>query len=122
MGGFRVTIEVGSPDQSRFEAIKALADTGATYAQLPKSLLRDLGIVPIDIRTFVLSDGQRTERHIGEAPLRIDGKVFTCPAVFMEEGAHPVLGTVALNAFGLGIDSANRRLIPIKLWLPIRYR
>ena len=121
MGNFRVTLKIGNIDRSRFEEVEVLADTGATHTQFPASFLENLGIVPMELRPFVLPSGQRIERHIGEAPLRIDGKVFTCPVVFMEEGAHPVLGTVTLNAFGLGIDSANRRLIPVELWQPIRY-
>ena len=118
MGGFRVTIKVGSADRSRFEQVEALAGTGATYTQLPQSLLIDLGVTSINLQTFVLAGGQRIKRHVGEAPLCIDGRTFTCPVVFMDDGDQPVLGTVTLNAFGLGVDSANRKLIPVKLWLP----
>ncbi len=119
MGGFKVAIGVGSADTSRFEQVEVMAGTGATYTQLPEPFLRHMEITPIDLRTAILAGGQRIKRHIGEAPMRIDGRVFTCPVVFMEEGDHLVLGTVTLNAFGLGVDSVNRRLIPIKLWLPI---
>ena len=118
MGNFRVTIEVGSPDHSRFETVEALVDTGATYTQLPESFLKDLGITPIDLRTFVVAGGQRIKRHISEAPLCIDGRVFTCPLVFMDDESYPVLGYTTLNVFGLGADSANQRLTPVEFWLP----
>ncbi len=119
MGNFKVVIGVGGADRSRFEQVEALAGTGATYTQLPEPFLRDLGITPIDLRTFVLAGGQRIKRYVGETPLCIDGRTFTCPVVFMDAGAHPVLGTVTLNAFGLGVDSVNRELIPVELRQPI---
>jgi len=39
-----VPIEVGPMDQSRFERIEALVDTGATYTVVPRDVLERLGI------------------------------------------------------------------------------
>jgi predicted aspartyl protease len=46
MGTLRVRIQVGDAKLERFEPIEALVDTGATYTVLPRSLLRELGVVP----------------------------------------------------------------------------
>jgi aspartyl protease family protein len=46
MATFRVTIEIGPMDQSRFEQIEALVDTGATYTVVPRDVLERLGITP----------------------------------------------------------------------------
>ena len=42
MGVFSERIEVGSPDESRFEAIEAVVDTGASFTTIPASMLRRL--------------------------------------------------------------------------------
>ena len=60
MGLFRTTIEVGSPADGKFMAIKPIVDTGATYSILPSSLLKErLGLSPSEQMTFTLADGSR---------------------------------------------------------------
>ncbi len=51
-------MEVSSPDGSRWETVDALVDTGASYSQVPSSLLQRLGIVPTDTVEAVLADGR----------------------------------------------------------------
>ena len=52
MGIFRVRIEVGDPQGSRFEDVDALVDTGASHSAAPASLLRRLGIEPYQTASF----------------------------------------------------------------------
>lgn len=61
MATFRVTIEIGPMDQSRFEQIEALVDTGATYTVVPKDVLERLGITPQFRRRFRIADGRVVE-------------------------------------------------------------
>ena len=66
MGPFQVPIAVGDPQGGRYESLEALVGTGATYATLPASILRSLGVSPHDRGQFVLADGSLVERGIGQ--------------------------------------------------------
>ncbi len=113
MGTFTVEIEVGDRASGRFEPVEALVDTGATYSLIPASLLDSLGIVPAAQMNFILADGQRIERDVGEASLRILGSTFHSPVVFANEDSNVLLGAVTLQIFGLGVDPLNERLVPV---------
>ena len=113
MGTFTVKIEVGDSPGDQFEAVEALVDTGATYTMIPASLLNRLGVVPLAQMNFILADGQRIERDVGEASLRILGSTFHSPVVFANEDSNVLLGAVTLQIFGLGVDSLNERLIRV---------
>ena len=113
MGTFTVEIEVGDSLGSQFETVEALVDTGATYTMIPASVLNRLGVVPVAQMNFILADGQRIERDVGEASLRILGSSFHSPIVFANEDSNVLLGAVTLQIFGLGVDSLNECLIRV---------
>ena len=113
MGTFTAEIEVGDPAGSRFETVDALVDTGATYTMLPASLLRHLGVTPVDSQGFILANGELIERDIGETAVRIDGRVRTSLVVFSDEDSRALLGTYTLEAFSIAADSVNGRLISV---------
>ena len=113
MGTFYVTLEVGSPDQAVFEQVEALVDTGATYTLLPADLLDRLGVAPLDSQSFILANGERIRRDIGETAVRIDGRVRTTLVVFSDRGSHALLGAYILEAFSLAADPVNQRLISV---------
>ena len=113
MGTFAVEIEVGNPGGTMFERVTALVDTGSTYTILPTSLLRSLGVARVDRQSFILANGQRIHRDIGETSVRIDGRIRTTLVVFSDEEAHALLGAYTLEAFSLAADPVNRRLVPV---------
>ena len=113
MGTFNVELEIGDPDGLRFESVEAMVDSGATYTTVPASLLRGLGVAPISRASFVLADGRRTEREIGQTWVRLEGGRYIVPIVFAEDDARPLLGAVTLEIFRLGIDPVKMRLIPV---------
>ena len=113
MGTFRVTIELGDPAGSRYREVSALVDTGASYSQIPASILQELGVVPDARRAFRLADGREVERDVGETRVRVDGSARMTVVVFGDEGAEPVLGAVTLEELGLAVDPLNQRLIPV---------
>ena len=117
MGTFNVTIEVAAGADGPFESLEALVDTGATYTLAPAPLLRQLGVEPIDRITFIIADGSRMQQEIGEAVIRLDGRQRTTLVVFGDEGANTLLGAYTLEAFSLGVDPRNRRLIPVDGYL-----
>lgn len=117
MGVFSVTFELGDLAGRRFEPIEAIVDTGASYTCVPTSLLTGLGVVPSRTRTFVLADGQRAERDMGEARARWDGLEVATIVVFGDEGTDPLLGAYTLEGLGLAVDPENRRLVPTSGYL-----
>ena len=113
MGTFTVEIEVGDPAGDRFEPVEALVDTGATYTLLPASFLESLGVTPIDSQGFILADGRRILRDVGETHIRIGDRTLHSPVVFSDENSNALLGAVTLQVFGLGVDTLNERLVPV---------
>ena len=119
MGVFSERIEVGSPDESRFEAIEAVVDTGASFTTIPASMLRRLGATPHDreVEVFVIADGSTIEREIGYTGLRVQGKSGISPVVFGDEGVQALLGAFTLEVLQLGVDSGHQRLAPVPAYL-----
>ena len=113
MGVFHVRIEVGDPQGTRFQAVDALVDTGASHTAAPASLLRRLGIEPYQRGSFQLADGRLVELDIGQTWVRVDGEQAITQVVFADEGTQPLLGAVTLEQLGLGIDPIRRQLIPV---------
>ena len=114
MGTFHVEIEVGDPLGQTYEGVEALVDSGATYTTLPASQLRRLGVDVVSAGTFVLADGRRVEKEMGQTTVRLNGEQFIVPVVFGDEGIQPILGAVTLEIFRLGIDPVRMRLIPVE--------
>ncbi len=114
MGTFRYSIEVGDFAGEHFEPLEALVDTGATYTWLPKDLLDRLGVVPEEQRQFVLADGREVEYGVAWIRVRLDGRTHPSLCVFGDKGTDPLLGVFTLEAFGLGVDPVNRRLVPVR--------
>jgi clan AA aspartic protease len=117
MGTFRHRIELAATPEGPFEAIDALVDSGATYALVPRSMLERLGVQAVDRQTFVIADGNRIERDVGQATVRIDGRSRASVVIFGDEGVDPLLGAVTLEEFGLRVDPIARRLIPVPGYL-----
>ena len=117
MAAFRVTIEIGPTDQSRFEGIEALVDTGATYTVVPRDVLERLGITPQFRRRFRVADGRVVELDMAWAIVRAEGQMAYTACVFGEPGMDALLGAVTLEELGLGVDPVNRRLVPVELLL-----
>lgn len=113
MGTFRCNIELGSADQSRFERVEALVDTGATYTWIPRPILDRLGVQPLFKRQLKLADGRIIEREAAQVPIRIDSQVLVTICVFGDPGSEPLLGAVTLEEFSLGADPLNQRLVPV---------
>jgi len=79
------------------------------YTTLPASLLLKLGVVPLSRANFILADGTRMGRGIGQTWMRLRGEEFIGPVVFGPEATQPLLGAVTLEIFRLGIDTADSR-------------
>ena len=112
MGTFQQTMEVGPLAEDRFERLDALVDTGETYSWVPSDVLERLGIEPDDNWPFVLADGTEKYYRTAWVKIRLDGKTQFSICIFGEPGTQPLLGSFTLEAFRLGVDAVNKRLIP----------
>ena len=115
MATFRVTIEIGPMDQSRFEQIDALVDTGATYTVVPRDVLERLGIMPQFRRRFRVVDGRVVELDMAWAVVRVEGQMTYTICVFGEPETDVLLGRVTLQSLGLKVDTLKQRLVPAEL-------
>jgi len=113
LGTFSVDIEIGEPDGNRFESVRALVDTGASYTKVPSSVLRELTVTAHDRVTFILADGRRVERDVGRTWIRVDGKSEITLVVFGDEESETLLGAYTLQGLLLGVDTPNERLVPV---------
>src|SRR5947208_16727332 len=109
MGTFTVALEFGTPDRSRFEPVRAVADSGALFSWLPRNTLENLGHAPALRRTFVLADGREDERDVAEVPVRYGGETLSTLCVFGEEETPPILGALTMEQF---FGSARSGLSP----------
>lgn len=113
MGTFRIPIELGDPTGARWVEVEALADTGATYTNVPANILEELGVDRHGPAAFVLADGREVQREIGHAWVRVGERSAITLVVFGEPGAPVLLGAHALEGLRLAADPVGRRLVPL---------
>ena len=112
MGTFSYPLEVIAADGSRSATVPALVDTGSTYTCLPASLLRELGIVPVERIRTELADSSVVEESVGEARVRVAGIERSTIVIFAGEGAPALLGAYTLEGALLVVDPVRQRLRP----------
>ena len=111
VGTFYVDFTLWNWQMERSHSLNGLVDTGATYPQVPASILEELGVERADTVAFRLSDGSRTELSVGHVFLELQGRFRPVSVVFGPEGSSVLLGKLALEAFGLAADVSNQRLV-----------
>lgn len=116
MGLTYVDVELANPARpARRTTARFLVDSGDIYSLAPAALLRRLGLRPIRKDTFELADGSHMRRDVGLALFRIGRKLGGSEVVFGGPHDEPLLGAVTLEALGLELDPARRRLRPTRL-------
>ena len=117
MGTFFKTIEIAAATGGDFQSVEAMVDTGATYTSVPRPMLESLGIIAMESHSFILANGQAVEYDIAQVRVLIDGRERYTICIFGEERSTPLLGAFTLEAFSLGVDGVNQRLIPVTGYL-----
>ncbi len=112
LGVFNWPIRLDSMDGERSLEIEAMVDTGASYTIVPASLLKQMGVTPIDKIGLVLADGRPVEYDIGRAMATIDGRTEATLVVFGDDNARALLGAYTLEGLRLAADPAHSRLVP----------
>ena len=107
-------MEIGNPSGTEFDLANPMVDTGSTYSFLPTSMLERLEVEPMREMTFVLADGSRVRRTIGQTWVRTKGRQAVTIVVFGDEDAMPLLGAHALESLSLAADTVNGRLIEME--------
>lgn len=115
MGTFYHEMQVFSANGDRVEMVDALVDTGASYSQIPSSILQRLGISPTDTAEAELADGRIVEDPIAEVRVRINGLETFTWVTFGPEGVSSLLGAHALEGVRLAVDPLRRQLVPTRI-------
>ena len=120
MGITKVTAQLSNLVKSKpgYEAL-FLVDTGAHDCMAPKSELIKAGIAIEGKKSYELANGQPYEVEYGFARISFMGDETVTPVIFGPEGAEPILGVIALESVGIGVDPVTRTLrkmpaIPLK--------
>jgi len=92
-----------------------LVDSGAVYSLADGRALRSLGCRPHRAREFVLADGTKVRREIGDAYFEYKGVGGSAPVIFGEPGDKNLLGVTTLEALELVFDPFRRELRPMTL-------
>jgi len=114
MGAFTVQFEIGDPEGQRWLNLDGLVDTGSTYTWIPRDRLESISISPRLSREFETADGRVIVRDLAVALARFDGQTLPTLVVFADPNDSILLGVVTLEEFGLGVDTVNRKLVPVR--------
>ena len=90
--------------------VTAMVDTGAAHSVMPDSMLKRLGLTPIEYRPYTIADGSEVEYGYGMARFGIEGREFPCPVVFGAEEQF-LLGATTLQIFNLMVDLSEEQLV-----------
>src|SRR5262245_8194211 len=90
MGITEVTVEVSNPrDQTHWQTLDLIADTGAIFSVIPRSTLNQLGITPYAEETFQLADGSEIRRPLAMFLSALTGRPGPCRQYLANLLTHP---------------------------------
>lgn len=112
MGLTKVTVTVGDLAKTKHPfKDEFLVDTGAIDCLVPASRLKKAGIKPEGKSVYELANGEPVEYHYGFARVSFMGAETVAQVIFGPEHAEPILGVVALENTGIGVDPRTKRLL-----------
>ena len=110
MGLVHVTGKVTALGKRRSFEAEFLVDTGALKCMAPSSALKRIGVRIEGKEVFELANGETLEYPYGFARLSFMGAETVTRMIFGPEDAEPLLGVVALEDAGIGVDPVTRTL------------
>lgn len=117
MGFVRVRFGLFNPmNPEKVVKVEGIVDTGAVYSVVPKKILEELGVKPLERRRFRAFGGY-VERDIGEVGIELLGRRRTIVVIFGELEDLTVLGVTALEVLGLEVDPIRGTLREAELLL-----
>ncbi len=111
MGLTHVTVSIKNlaSDNPGFED-EFLVDTGAIDCLAPSWRLRDAGIQVEGKDVYELANGEIVEYPYGFARVQFMGAETVSQIIFGPDNCEPILGVVALENTGIGVDPTTRSL------------
>lgn len=94
-----------------------LIDSGAVYSLVPARKLKTLGLKPYRTIDFILADGTKITRKVGDAYFEYNGEGAPAPVIFGQRGDEPLLGVTTLESLGLVLNPFKRELYPMRMLL-----
>lgn len=121
LGETYITIRIRRfPEDERFEKLKLLVDTGATYSWIPRKALERLNVKAVGKRKFKVMSGAIVERELAHAFVEYGDEVAPTVVVFAEEGDATVFGLHGMESLGLEIDPVTRQVRKSEALLVLR--
>ena len=116
MGLTDIRAIVSNPtDRTRARELEFLVDSGAIYSVVPRSILSEIGVAPIEVESFSLADLSQVKREVGEAAFTFEGRTRTSAVMFGEEGDAVLLGVMTLESLGLMLDPVKQEVRKMQL-------
>ena len=114
MGLTSVNIEIANPSElSMTETVELLVDSGAYLSVVSREILEGLGIRPHSERRLRLADRSVIVRERGTASFKYGERIGGADVIFGNPGDAHILGVIALESLGLGLDQMRRELVDI---------
>ncbi|QXP84801.1 hypothetical protein [Methylococcus sp. Mc7] len=111
MGLTHITTTISNLTKSQppYEA-EFLVDTGAIDCLAPASALKAAGVEIEGRDVYELANGDVVEYPYGFARINFMGSETVAQIIFGPEDCEPILGVVALENTGIGVDPVSREL------------
>lgn len=111
MGLTHVTTQITNLGKTKapFEA-EFLVDTGAIDCMAPANALKRAGITIEGKDSYELADGTSIEYPYGFARVSFMGSETVVQVIFGPSDCEPLLGVVALENVGIGVDPVSKTL------------
>jgi clan AA aspartic protease len=111
MGLTHVTTQITNlgKTEAPFEA-DFLVDTGAIDCMVPSHALRNAGVLIEGKDSYELADGTLIEYPYGFARVSFMGSETVVQVIFGSDDCEPLLGVVALENVGIGVDPVSKTL------------
>ncbi len=100
---------------SKKALVNFMIDSGAVYSLVPEKILKKLGISAYREMDFILADGTKITRQVGDAYFEYNGEGGSAPVIFGEKGDEPLLGATTLESIGLILNPFKRKLYPMRM-------
>ncbi len=97
--------KTGAPFEADF-----LVDTGAIDCMAPSQALRNAGVLIEGKDSYELADGTLIEYPYGFARVSFMGSETVVQVIFGSDDCEPLLGVVALENVGIGVDPVSKTL------------
>ena len=95
----------------RIRVMDALVDTGATALSLPRRLILELGLLPMNPRRVLTTTGVREVPTYGAVRLTVLGRDCVCDVTEFSDECPVLIGQVPLELMDFLVDPGRQRLI-----------